>query len=189
MRILTFDEYELEKDNIVQSILDGAVFIHPTDAIYGLGCNAQISSSVKKIRELKSRVKNPFSVIAPSIGWIRGNCVVSKEGEQWLKKLPGPYTLIFKLKNERCVAGEVNAGLKTLGLRIPKHWISRLAAEADVPIVTTSANKSGEEYMTSLDNLDNSIKNGIEFALYEGEKEGRPSKLVDLTGKIKILER
>ena len=189
MRVLTFDEYKLEKGNIMQSILDGAVFIHPTDTIYGLGCNAQISSSVKKIRMLKSRVKNPFSVIAPSIEWIRENCIVSKEGEHWLKKLPGPYTLIFQLKNEKCVAKEVNAGLKTLGVRIPKHWISRLAADADVPIVTTSANKSGEEYMTSLDNLDSSIKNGIELALYEGEKEGRPSKLVDLTGKVKVLER
>ena len=62
MRVLTIDEYNLEKDNILQSIINGAVFIHPTDTIYGIGCNAKISSSVKKVRELKSRIKNPFSV-------------------------------------------------------------------------------------------------------------------------------
>ena len=189
MRILTFDEYELEKENILQSITDGALFIHPTDTIYGIGCNAQISSSVKKIRDLKSRMKNPFSVIAHSLEWIRENCIVSYEGEEWLKKLPGPYTLIFKLKNEKCVSKDVNNGLNTLGVRIPNHWVSKLAAEAEVPIVTTSVNKSGEEYMTSLDSLDESIKNGIEFILYEGEKEGKPSKIVDLTEKAKVIER
>lgn len=189
MRALTFEEYNLEKDNIIQSVLDGAVFIHPTDTIYGIGCNAQNSNSVKKIRELKSRVKNPFSVIAPSIEWIRENCVVSEEGEEWLEKLPGPYTLIFKLKNEKCIAKDVNAGLNTLGVRIPKHWIAKAVAEAEVPVVTTSVNKSGQDYMTSLDDLDESIKNSIDFVLYEGEKEGRPSKIVDLTEKTKVIER
>ena len=189
MRVLTIDEYNLEKDNILQSIIDGAVFIHPTDTIYGIGCNAQISSSVKKVRELKSRIKNPFSVIAPSLEWVRENCIVSSEGEQWLKKLPGPYTLIFKLKNDKCVAKDVNVGFKTIGIRIPKHWIAKVAAEGEVPVVTTSVNKSGEEYMTSLDDLDDSLKEGIDFVLYEGEKEGKPSKLVDLTENVKVIER
>ena len=189
MRTLTFEEYDLEKESILQSIADGAVFIHPTDTIYGIGCSAQIPSSVRKIRELKSRMKNPFSVIAPSLEWIRENCILSYEGEQWLKKLPGPYTLIFKLKNEKCISREVNNGLDTLGVRIPKHWISKLAAESDIPLVTTSVNKSGEDYMTSLDSLDESIKKGIDFILYEGEKEGKPSKIVDLTEKAKVIER
>ena len=189
MRILTFDEYKLEKDNIIQSILDGEIFIHPTDTIYGIGCSAQSSSSVKKIRELKSRVKNPFSVIAPSVEWIRENCVVSEEGEEWLKKLPGPYTLILELKNGKCIAKEVNVGLKTLGVRIPRHWIAKLITEAEVPVVTTSVNKSGQDYMTSLDDVDESIKNSIDFVLYEGEKEGRPSKIIDLTEKAKVIER
>ena len=188
MRILNFDEFKLEKDSIIQSIMDGAVFIYPTDTIYGIGCNAQISGSVKKIRELKLRVTNPFSVIAPSIEWIRDNCIVAKEADEWLEKLPGPYTLILKLKN-KCVAQEVNPGLKTLGIRIPKHWMSKVAAEADVPIVTTSVNRSSEDYMTSLDDLDYTIMGSVDFILYEGRKDGKPSKIIDLTDKVEIIER
>ena len=83
----------------------------------------------------------------------------------------------------------MNPGLSTLGIRIPKHWISEIVAEAQVPVVTTSVNKSGEDYMTSLEDLEPSIKKSIDFVLYEGKKEGRPSKIIDLTGKTKVIER
>ncbi|MBI4918748.1 threonylcarbamoyl-AMP synthase [archaeon] len=188
MRILNFEELNLEKQSIIDSIINGAVFIHPTDTIYGIGCNAELSKAVRKVRQLKARATNPFSVIAPSFDWIKENCIVTKEAEEWLEKLPGPYTLIFKLKNN-CVAKEVNPGLNTLGIRIPNHWIRKLVAEADVPVVTTSVNRVNEDYMTSLEDLDSGIKAGIDFVLYEGKKEGKPSKIIDLTETIKIIER
>ena len=188
MRILNFEEFKLEKHLIIDSIKSGAVFIHPTDTIYGIGCNAQISSSVKKIRNIKSRNSSPFSVIAPSLQWINENCVVTKKGEEWIEKLPGPYTLIFKLK-KNCVAKEVNPGLKTLGIRIPNHWVRKIAAEAEIPVVTTSVNRSNEDYMTSLEDLDPLIKGGIDFVLYEGEKKGKPSKIIDLTEAVRVIER
>ena len=97
--------------------------------------------------------------------------------------------MILELKNGKCIAKEVNVGLKTLGVRIPRHWIAKLITEAEVPVVTTSVNKSGQDYMTSLDDVDESIKNSIDFVLYEGEKEGRPSKIIDLTEKAKVIER
>ena len=189
MRILNFEELNLEKQSIVDSIINGAVFIHPTDTIYGIGCNAELSKAVKKVRQLKGRSTNPFSVIAPSFDWIKENCIITKEAGEWLEKLPGPYTLIFKLKNRNCIAKEVNPGLKTLGVRIPNHWIRKIVAEADVPVVTTSVNKANEDYMTSLEDLDSSIKSGIDFALYEGRKEGKPSKLVDLAEEVRVIER
>src|SRR3989338_1103546 len=173
MRVLNFEELSLERQSITDSIVNGAVFIHPTDTIYGIGCNAELSKAVKKIRSLKGRSANPFSVIAPSFDWIKENCIVAKESEEWLEKLPGPYTLIFKLKNANCVAKEVNPGIRTLGVRIPKHWIRNIAAEAEVPIVTTSVNRASEDYMTSLEELDPAIKGGIEFMLYEGRKDGK----------------
>ncbi len=189
MRILNFDELKLEKQAIIDEIINGAVFIYPTDTIYGLGCNAQDSDAVKKIRRLKWRVKNPFSVIAPSLEWVKENCVVEKHAEEWLDKLPGPFTFILKLKNPNCVAKEVNPGLKTLGIRIPSHWFSKIVQEAKVPVVTTSVNRSSEDYMISLDNLDSSIKSSLDFAVYEGEKKGNPSKIIDLTEKAKIIKR
>ena len=188
MRILTREEVNAEKISLMESIIDGAVFIYPTDTIYGLGCNALKSAPVKKIRDIKNRAKNPFSVIAPSKQWIFDNCVIEEEAVKWIEKLPGPYTLILKVKNS-AVAKEVNSNLNTLGIRIPDHWFSSFVEELEVPIVTTSANKAGSNFMTSLDNLDLDIKNNVDFIIYEGEKKGSPSKIIDLTNKIKIIKR
>ncbi len=188
MRVLTKDEVNVEKKVLMQSILDGAIFVYPTDTIYGLGCNALKSESVKKIRSIKERVQNPFSVLAPSKQWIFDNCFVSEEAVKWVEKLPGPYTLILKVRNN-VAAKEVNLNLSTLGIRIPDHWFSSFVSELEIPIVTTSANKAANDFMTSLDDLDMDIKISVDFIIYEGEKKGRPSKIIDLSNKVKIIER
>lgn len=173
MKILT----SVDKDRIKQLILRGSVFIYPTDTIYGLGCDATDSEAVQRIRVIKQREEKPFSVIAPSKEWILKNCVVKQDD---LTCLPGPYTLIVKIK-QKCVSEHVNLGLKTLGVRIPDHWFSQVVKEAGIPVVTTSANISGQKFMTSIDNLDVRIKETVDFIVYEGEKDGSPSKVIDLT--------
>ena len=43
--------------------------------------------------------------------------------------------------------------------------------------------------MTSLEDLDEGIKSSVDFIVYEGEKKGKPSKIIDLGNKLKITER
>jgi len=190
MRIITKDEFALDQKELSDTIAKGAVFVYPTDTIYGIGCNALDSKSVMRIRELKSRSAAPFSVIAPSTTWIRQHCHVSPAAEKWLEKLPGPYTLILRLKDKSCVAKEVTQGLDTLGVRIPSHWISNAVAELGFPIVTTSVNKTGKEYMNSIDDIDQDIKANVDFIIDEGEKRGKPSTIVHLEEeKVVVKER
>lgn len=190
MQIYTAAEVKLKKIEIQSMIVKGDIFIHPTDTIYGLGCNALISGAVQKIRQLKKRPDTPFSVMAPSIEWIKENCLITKKIEKYLKELPGPVTLILKTKNPKAVAPEVNPEGDTLGVRIPDHWFHKIVKELDIPIITTSVNVSGKTFMTSLDDLDTEIKRGVDFIIYEGEKQGRPSKIIDLTGeKPSVKER
>lgn len=189
MRVLSKEEFEDEKDVIITSLKESSpIFIYPTDTIYGIGCNALNKEAVEKVREAKQRNTNPFSVIAPSRKWINENCILNENGREWIKKLPGPYTLILRTK-KKCVAENVAPGVNSLGIRIPDHWFSNFVAEIKIPIVTTSANKSNEDFMTSLGDLDPEIKNKVNFIIYEGEKKGSPSKIVDLTDKEKVIER
>jgi L-threonylcarbamoyladenylate synthase len=190
MRILNKDEYRVNKSRIHKEILEGAIFIHPTDTIYGIGCDATNAEAVKKVREAKERATMPFSVIAPSSKWVRENCEVTPAVEKWINKLPGPYTIIVKLKNMKAIAPETIQGKTTIGIRRPDHWISELATELNRPIITTSANITGHSFMTNMETLNPTIKAKMTFILYEGEKNGRPSSIVDLTvGEGEIIER
>lgn len=190
MQIYTKPEFGLEEEKIFDKIAKGAIFIHPTDTIYGLGCDATNPKPVKKIREMKKKYTRPFSIIAPSKTWIRENCVVDEKVIPWLKKLPGPYTLILKLKNKKAVCSEVNNDLDTIGVRIIKHWFQDSTEKLDKPLITTSANRVNGDFMRSLENLDPIIKAKIDFIIYEDEKQGKPSTIVDLSkGAEDIKER
>lgn len=189
MRTIVREEFKLQKERFFEEIARGAVFIHPTDTIYGIGCDANNARAVRRIRDAKPMYKRPFSVIAPSKEWIRRNCLVTEEAEKWLDKLPGPYTLILNLRNKNCIARETNIDMGTLGVRIPDHWISEIAAITERPIITTSANDAGKNFMTSVEDLDINIKKKMDFIIYEGEKTGRPSILVELTREEMIIER
>ncbi len=183
MRVLNKDEFYLEYDKLIQRIKEGAVFIHPTDTIYGIGCNATNEAAVQKVRAIKGRNNRPFSVMIPNKKWITDNCVVNEDAVKYIEELPGALTLILKLKNKKAVAPSVVLGEGSVGVRIPKHWVRSIASGADCPIVTTSANKTGEVVMSSLDDLSPEIKAQVEFIIFEGEKRGMPSKLVDLSKK------
>tara|TARA_Y100000031_G_C8244145_1_gene397197 strand:- start:1191 stop:1760 length:570 start_codon:yes stop_codon:yes gene_type:complete len=189
MRVLSKEEFEKEKDIIKNKLLENnVVFIYPTDTIYGIGCNALNKEAVERVRRIKQRGCNPFSVIAPSKEWIDENCEVNESAREWIKRLPGPYTLILK-KRKECVAENVASDLDTVGVRIPDHWFSNFVNELGGPIVSTSVNKSKTDFMTSLDDLDEEIKSKVDFIIYEGPIKGKPSKIFDLTDDGKVVER
>ena len=190
MRVIDREEFFHNQDEMIRHMKTGSVFVYPTDTVYGIGCNAMVDSAVKRIREIKNKFSRPFSVIAPSVEWIQENFVMTPETEEWLEKLPGPYTLILNIKTEGIVSEHVNNGLSTVGVRIPDHWISKAVSAIGYPIITTSANHVGEDYMTSIDDMDPGIKSKVDFIIYEGEKHGRASRIVHLEGQeVKVRKR
>ncbi len=186
MEILSKNEF-LAKEDYIESIRKGKLFIYPTDTVYGLGCNALLASAVKKLREIKNRDARPFSVIVPSKEWIIQNCEMNDFAKRWFNKLPGKYTLLMKLKDKDIVKN-ANNSLEILGVRIPDHWFSKIIAEAGVPFITTSVNLAGGVPMTSLKDVNDTIKNNIDYIIYEGEKKGKPSAIVN-TITQEILKR
>ncbi len=190
MEVVSKEDFLERKEEFLQNMKQGKLFIHPTDTIYGIGCDATNDIAVNKVRLVKERSSMPFSILVPSIDWIHENCEVDKNAEEWIAKLPGPYTLVLKLKNKDAVPQSVNPGTDTIGVRIPKHWFSDIVTELGVPIVTTSANITGHDFMTDFENLEQSIKEKCTFGVYEGAKKGRPSTVVKLfEDQVELLHR
>ncbi len=177
MEVIPEIQFRKDLPLYLKRIREGALFLCPTDTIYGLSCSALDVKAIARLQQLKGRTGKPFSVWVPSLKWIQLNCDVGKKGREWLKKLPGAYTLILPLKNRKAVAPSLVKN-SCIGVRLPDHWFSGIVAELGIPLVTTSANKSGELFMTCRDDLDPDIRQGVEFLIDEGTKKARPSTLV-----------
>jgi L-threonylcarbamoyladenylate synthase len=180
--------------DFVDDIKHGAVFIYPTDTIYGLGCDATNAGSVKAIKEIKYRAPKgippaqmasagadkggkadkPISVIAPSVDWIKEHCVVDDELLE--KYLPGPFTLILK-KKDKDFMSDVSPN-DSLGVRIPDCEFTKLVEKAGVPFITTSVNFEGEPFAVRVSDIDKKILDSVDIVIGVGELDGRPSTLV-----------
>lgn len=165
------------KSDISQKI-QAKIFIYPTDTVYGIGCNAEDEKKVKKIRRIKKRDKKPFSVIAPSINWIKKNCKVNFEIKKYL---PGPYTLILKKKNPEFLRHISKT--EYIGVRIPDHPFTKILQKTKKPIVTTSVNFSGEKPANSIREINKKILKKVDLVIDDGKLSGKESKIIK-DGKI-----
>lgn len=188
MKTISKLEFDQNREGYLTMIKSGAIFVYPTDTIYGIGCNALLNPKVKIIRDLKKRPTSPFSLIVPSKEWIFDNCVVSEEAQEWVDKLPGPYTLVLPLKNKDFLSNEICGD--SVGVRIPDHWISGLVADLGYPLVTTSVNEAGRQFLTRIEDLEPEFERSIDLFIEEGEIKGKPSKIMRFdTPETKVIER
>lgn len=168
-------------NDLKQQILEGKIFIYPTDTVYGLGCNALDKTSVDKIKNIKGREPDkPLSIIAPSIDWINKHCIVDFN----LKKyLPGAYTIILKKKDEKFLS-HVSSG-DSIGVRIPDNDFCDSIRENGIPFITTSVNLAGEKPITQISEVPETVKNNVDILVDEGKLSGVPSTLIIDGEKIK----
>ena len=160
--------------DFVEDIKHGAIFIYPTDTIYGIGCDATNEGSVQRIRTIKKKDVKPMPVIAPSKEWIKEHCIVSCELLD--KYLPGPYTLILKKKDPNFLQHVANCD--TLGVRIPDSEFTKLVHQSEVPFITTSVNFIGEPFAIRLSDIPTELMDLADIVIGVGELDGRPSTLV-----------
>ena len=136
-----------------RDILDGKIFIYPTDTIYGVGCDATNKQSVEKIKQIKQRDRDkPLSIIAPSKEWIKENCIVDVDLDKYL---PGPYTIILKKKDKEFLSNVSETD--SLGIRIPDHKFTKEIQKSKIPFITTSVNLSGQPFITKISDISKEI--------------------------------
>jgi tRNA threonylcarbamoyl adenosine modification protein (Sua5/YciO/YrdC/YwlC family) len=121
---------------VAELLRNGGVVAYPTDTTYGIGCSIFSKRGLERIYQLKQREKKkPFSFICTDLSEVAHYAKVSNYAFKILKRyLPGPYTDLLTTKQ------------KTVGIRIPANSICMaIVRELGHPIVTTSANISGED--------------------------------------------
>jgi tRNA threonylcarbamoyl adenosine modification protein (Sua5/YciO/YrdC/YwlC family) len=131
---------------VAELLRKGGVVAYPTDTTYGIGCSIFSKRGLERIYQLKQREKKkPFSFICTDLSEVARYAKVSNYAFKILKRyLPGPYT--FVLEASSIVPDLLTTKQKTVGIRIPANSICMaIVSELGHPIVTTSANLSGED--------------------------------------------
>ena len=123
----------------------GEVVVCPTDTGYAFAANALDTRAIARVFDLKGRsFSNPIHVAVDSIEEA-GKYAQINEVARYLAGhfLPGALTIV--LPKKETIPSMLVAGLDTVGIRIPdNNVILKLAAAAERPLTTTSANISGQ---------------------------------------------
>jgi len=181
------DDYDKALAEAKRVLLADGTLVYPTDTLYGLGCNALSEKAVAKIYSIKAREKGkPLSILVSDYAMLLKYCEVSPAQERILHALlPGPYTFILTLRKKLPVSTTME-----IGIRVPEHYFMRQASkELGMPIVSTSANISGEKDAAKLADVDKEVSSLADLLIDNGVcAYGKGSTVIDLI-RMKILRK
>ena len=170
----------------------GGVVLYPTDTLYGLGADAFSNTAVDMIYQIKGRDEGkPIHAIVSDLDMAGQFGEVGDEASALVQKFGGKLTVVVKKRPE------LNTGIArdiaTFGFRVPDNeFCIALAKAFGRPITATSANKSGEKPVRSVEKILAQFGSGasrIDLVIDAGElPEREPSSVVDFsTGEQTIL--
>jgi L-threonylcarbamoyladenylate synthase len=175
-----------------EAVLRGGVIAFPTDTLYGLGCSLFDVSAVEMVARLKRRDLS-LAVISliPEPRQVYGLAgEVSEVAERLMQRFwPGPLSLIFRAAP--IVPARVRGAGGTVALRCPKDTLClRLLDRIGGPVVSSSANLSGQRPAETADEVVRIFGNQLDLVIDGGPRHGgMPSTLVDVTGAVPRLLR
>ena len=179
-------------EKAVEVLKEGGTILYPTDTIWGIGCDATNEEACQKILAIKNRSENKsFVLLADSFRMVEFYIPDFAEVVYDLVDLStSPLTIIYP--NAKKIAPSVLAEDGSVAIRITKDPIClKLIRGLKRPIVSTSANLSGEEFGKNWNEISDKIKQSVDFCLEERKSENLivPSQIIkiDLDGRVKII--
>lgn len=184
-------EEEIKKT--VKVLKDGGVIIYPTDTIWGIGCDATNAKAIKRIYQLKKRQGSKTFIVLLSDKNQIPDYVDDVPEIVWdlLDNYDKPLTIIYnKAKN---LAKNLIRDDKTIAIRVTNNEFSkRLIQEFGKPIVSTSANYSGDNNPITFNMISKGILDGVDYVVDLHRKsmnEVKPSTIIRFhdNGEFEII--
>ena len=142
------------------------VLVYPTDTVWGIGCDATFEESVAKVYEIKQRSESKSLIIlVDGIEMLQQYIPsISKEILELLSSAVKPTTIIYN--NPVGLAKNVVASDTTVAIRIPQNeFCKQLITAFGKPIVSTSANISGNETPKSFKEISQAILDSVDYVV------------------------
>lgn len=187
------NDLQNEVDHAVRILRDGGIILYPTDTVWGIGCDATNAEAVERIYRLK-RSENKKSMLVL--------CGSTDMAVRYVNKAPGiafevmematsPLTAI--LPGASGLAANLIPEEGTLGVRIPDHaFCQQLLHRLRRPVVSTSANISGETTPVGLQDVSREIIDGVDYVVnprFEGKPTRKASSILAFgeNGEVQII--
>ena len=174
-----------DTSNVVCTLSLGKTILYPTDTVWGLGCDATNIDAVAKIFKLKNRVESKsLVVLVSSMEMLRTYVdTVPQKAIDIISKTKKPTTIIYS--NPKGLAANAIALDNTIAIRIPSHdYCLEIINKLGKPIISTSANISGESTPKSFSEISLPILEGVDYVvnLEQDKITDKSSTILKLVG-------
>ncbi len=177
-------------ESAVQAYLDGGIIAYPTEAVFGLGCDPMNPTAVEKLLVLKQRsVEKGLILLAANysqlLPFVDDKKIPQDKRFSVLSRWPDGITQVLPARSE--VSNMLTGQFTSIAVRVTSQPdVVALCKAVDGPIVSTSANLTGQEPARTWQQVEQTLGEHIDFII-KGETLGftQPSKIIDgLTGDV-----
>src|SRR5579875_2115440 len=174
--------FDTEVKNALDVLRNGGVILYPTDTIWGIGCDATNQKAVKRIYEIKNREDSKSLIILAADEREVLQYVASPDLSvfDFIEKQTRPTTIIFEHAvnlPDNLIAEDGSIAIRIAKDEFCKHIIKRLRK----PIVSTSANISGQASPKNFSEVSEEIKNAVDYVVnwrQDDETIALPSQII-----------
>ena len=171
--------------NIVRA---GGVIVFPTDTVYGIGCDPLNDESVRRVYEIKKRLRKPMPILAKDLNDVEKIAEMNEIEFEIVSKLwPGQLTILLRAKPSFRISRLMSED-RRIGVRIPASLQTlTIIEESGGLLVGTSANVSGLPPPQSIQELDEEILRSVDLVIDGGRcLIGKPSTVVRLVDEDRL---
>ena len=169
--------FEEDIKRCVEVLNNGGLILYPTDTVWGIGCDATNPEAVQKVYELKKRSdsKALIVLVATEHDILQYTAAVDLSLFDYLNTISKPTTVIYD--HGLGFAENLMAENGSIAIRIcNEDFCKALIKRFGKPIVSTSANISGEPAASSFSAISPSIKNGVSFVVSYRQHDTQPAR-------------
>ena len=168
----------------LEILQSGGIILYPTDTVYGIGCSAFDERAIARIAEIKKRsATKSYIILVSSAAEIKN--LVRDFDEKCIANIPNdkPTTIIYP--HGQNLPKSVLAEDGSVAIRIVKHpFCTALIKLLKAPLLSTSANLSGEPSPATFTDIKAAILNGVDYVVNLPAAQDRvaePSRIIKIT--------
>ena len=180
----------MDVKNIVKMLSNGKIGITPTDTVYGIMGDSTNEDVIRSVYEVKKRdYAKPLLILVSNKEMLEEYVDISNDLERNVinEFWPGKVTIILKKKDN--LSSLLTGGNSTVGVRMPDNKdLIKIIEEFGKPILSTSANISGSETIEDVSEIEEELKQNVDFIVDGGRCKASSSTIISmLDGNLKIL--